>query len=314
MPPKAQHDSDDELIEPMVANANMAKYFDLHYSEKFMKSLPEKIKDRVQVLLKYHDDYMELQERIEQQEQQLRKEFDAKYAPILERRREIINGMGSEVTDTEVMKGFPAEHTGKVDIAKEAGEGSKREGLPEFWLSALCNNVTLASMITARDEGALKHLIDVLSRTIDGGYGSFEVIFTFSPNDYFHEDQLTIAVVMGDKGLTVKRGPLTWKKGKNLTMEPAKVKHTKRNSRAQMKQVPCNSFFNIFQDKKDDDNNDNDDEDEDEEDVINVLRILHNNIIPCAVLHYTREADEGDGDMCVEEEDTDVDHDNSDTK
>ncbi|CCW71539.1 unnamed protein product [Phytomonas sp. Hart1] len=313
MPPKAQHDSDDEPIEPMMSNTNMAKYFDQHYSETFMKSLPEKIKDRVQVLLKYHDDCMKLQENVEQEEQQLRKEFDAKYASIFARRREIINGTGPEVTDSEVMAGFPEEHTGKVDITKEEVEEVKRKGIPEFWLQALSNNVTLASMITERDEGALKHLIDVSSHTIDGEYGSFEVVFTFSSNIYFQEDQLTIAVVMGEEGSTLKRGPLTWKKGKNLTMEPGKVKTAKRNSRVQLKQIPCNSFFNIFQDKKDTDD-DNDSEDDEEEEVINILRILHNNIIPCAVLHYTGEADEGDGDMGMEDEYTDSDSEDSDTK
>lgn len=66
-------------------------------------------------------------------------------------------------------------------------------GIPEFWLTALRNHITISGLITERDEGALKHLIDIRLAYLDNSADAkpgFKIIFTFSPNEYFDNEVL----------------------------------------------------------------------------------------------------------------------------
>jgi nucleosome assembly protein 1-like 1 len=65
-------------------------------------------------------------------------------------------------------------------------------GIPEFWLTALRNHVGLSEIITERDAGALKHLIDLQLTYLknDDPKPGFKITFVFSPNEYFENEKL----------------------------------------------------------------------------------------------------------------------------
>jgi nucleosome assembly protein 1-like 1 len=64
-------------------------------------------------------------------------------------------------------------------------------GIPEFWLTALRNHVGLNELITDRDAGALRHLIDVQIAYLESeGKPGFKLIFVFSSNECFGNDVL----------------------------------------------------------------------------------------------------------------------------
>lgn len=308
MPPKMSYESDDECAD-LVNESAMQKYLDLDYSKNFMAGLPKEIRQRAEVLLKYHEDAQKLQREMEAKEMDLHRKYDILYEPILKRRTEIVNGTGAEVSEEEVQRGVPMEHEGQVSTA---GPMDDEKGLPGFWLQVLHHHVALSSLIEEKDEEALNHLIDISTRTGDGDYGSFDVVFTFSPNNFFEEEKLTLTLLV-DKasGPQIRRSPITWKAGKNLTVEKVtkkqKAKKTKQ-VRVIEREVPCESFFTIFQEKEADEEDDNG-EDDTEEQIISLLQILHNSVVPCAVRHYTGEAPDGSSDIEEEEEGDDDDDD-----
>ena len=79
----------------------------------------------------------------------------------------------------------------------EAGSADKMEettssdvkGIPEFWLSAMKNQISLAEMITDRDEAALKDLTDVRMEYLDKP--GFRLIFEFAENEFFTNKAIT---------------------------------------------------------------------------------------------------------------------------
>jgi nucleosome assembly protein 1-like 1 len=103
------------------------------------------------------------------------------------------------------------------------------EGIPQFWLTALRNHPGLSEIITERDAGALRHLIDVrLSYlpTTDPKPG-FKIAFVFEPNEYFENGILEKTYLYQEEvgysgdfvydraiGTEIK-----WKEDKDLTKE-----------------------------------------------------------------------------------------------
>src|SRR5690606_32810777 len=63
------------------------------------------------------------------------------------------------------------------------------KGIPEFWLTAMKNHLSLAETITDRDEGALKYLTDIRLAYLDPP--GFKLIFEFAENEYFTNKTIT---------------------------------------------------------------------------------------------------------------------------
>jgi nucleosome assembly protein 1-like 1 len=106
--------------------------------------------------------------------------------------------------------------------------------IPQFWLTALRNHIGLAGLITDRDEGALKHLIDIRYEYLDdstdsehGGKPGFKLIFTFTPNEFFENEVLTKTYIyqqeLGYNGDFIYDRAIgteiKWKEDKDLTKE-----------------------------------------------------------------------------------------------
>lgn len=297
---------DEDMMDAL--SGPMQKYFNPKYSEEFMAELPERVRQRAQVLLQYHEEFMQLEKDMEQKECELRRKYDALYAPILARRKEIISG--ADPTEEEVQKGFPAEHAGQVNIV--GADGEEKKGLEDFWLQVLQHHVVLKSMIEDHDEDVLRHLVDISTKVVDGGYGSFAVTFTFAPNPYLEEEQLTLTLHVKDDKTEIHRSPLTWKPGKNVTVHTVtKKQRAKRTGQVRTisREEPRPSFFSIFKESEDDDDDDDDDEadendkEEEKEQLVSLMQVLHNSIVPCAVNYYTGEAPDGSSDVEDDEED-----------
>jgi len=130
-------------------------------------------------------------------------------------------------------------------------------GIPEFWLTALRNHVGLSELITDRDAGALKHLLDIRISYLTDSVPGFKLIFEFSPNEYFENAALEKTYVYQEEvgysgdfvydraiGTDIK-----WKEDKDLTKEfEIKKQRNKNTNRTRLvrKSRPTESFFNFF--------------------------------------------------------------------
>ncbi|CCD16015.1 unnamed protein product [Trypanosoma congolense IL3000] len=313
----AQHrDDDDDDASEEDNSAMYQKYFNKNFSREFMSKLPKRINERVQVLLHYHEECEKIRKSFEEKETALRRKYDELYAPLLDKRMEIITGKHLP-TDEEVMEGMPSDHQGVVDITCT---DDTEKGLPGFWLRVLKHHVLPKFVIKEHDEPVLMHLMDVRSGVVDGGYGSFAVAFIFEPNEFFEETTLILKLIQGEDGVNIDRTPITWKPGKDVTVKKKRKKTGKRGQagKSAMVTVPRASFFNAFKESGWEIDADDDDDDDDELDggddewIEQFLQVLHTSIIPSAVHHYTGEAPDGSSDIdsdCDDEEDEESDDD-----
>ncbi|CAG9572731.1 putative nucleosome assembly protein [Leishmania major strain Friedlin] len=318
MPPKNQRDApvvipDEDDEGDMMEMGNMLdfqKYLDPDFSKNFMASLPEKIRQRAQVLSAYDKDLSAQQKAYKAKEMDILRRYDALFEPLLQRRKEIVTG--AAVSDEEVKKGMPEEHVNvisvEVDETDEAAKAADAFGLEGFWLRVLRHHAVIDSTIEPHDEDVLKHLVDIRSSVAEGEYGSFQVIFTFSPNDFFEEETITATVSIKDDKSELTVSPITWKPGKNVMIHTVtKKQRAKRTGqvRTTTRDVPQLSFFWLFKKKTEavgDDDAEKDGEEDDEEQRISMLEVLHTCIVPNAVRYYTGEAPNGFSDVDEEDE------------
>jgi nucleosome assembly protein 1-like 1 len=126
--------------------------------------------------------------------------------------------------------------------AKDEESASDVKGIPEFWLSAMKNQISLAEMITERDEAALKDLTDVRMEYLDKP--GFRLIFEFAENEYFTNKTITKSYFYqtengygGDFIYDHAEGDkIEWKDGKDLTV---RVESKKQRNKSRS----CDLFF-----------------------------------------------------------------------
>lgn len=165
-------------------------------SSGYIESLPPAVKRRVSGLRGVQQEHSKLEDEFQKEVLELEKKYFAKFTPLYEKRAAIVNGK-TEPTDEEVKAGenddeqLDAEGEGAADASapKEGDVADDVAGIPEFWLSAMKNQTTLAEMITDRDEAALKHLIDVRMEYLDKP--GFRLIFEFAENEFFSNKTIT---------------------------------------------------------------------------------------------------------------------------
>lgn len=165
-------------------------------SSGYIESLPAPVRRRVAGLRAVQKDHSKLEAEFQEEVLQLEKKYFAKFTPLYEKRAAIVNGK-VEPTEDEVKAGDDEEFGQSLgEVMESSGEASKQSdlpdnvaGIPEFWLSAMKNQVTLAEMITDRDEAALKHLTDVRMEYLDKP--GFRLIFEFATNEFFSDKIVT---------------------------------------------------------------------------------------------------------------------------
>lgn len=232
-------------------------------SSGYIESLPAEVKRRVAGLKGIQKEHSKLEAEFQEEVLQLEKKYFTKFTPLYQKRSAIVNG-ASEPTEEEVEAG---EKDDEDEDEEEEGEGAavkeesaaesseKVKGIPEFWLSAMKNQISLAEMITDRDEGALKSLIDVRMEYLDKP--GFRLIFEFADNEYFTNKIITKTYFYqnesgygGDFIYDHAEGSkIEWKAGQDLTVRIEQKKQRNKNTkqtRIVKKTVPTESFFNFF--------------------------------------------------------------------
>jgi nucleosome assembly protein 1-like 1 len=245
-------------------------------SSGYIESLPASVRRRVAGLKGVQKDHSKLEAEFQEEVLQLEKKYFAKFTPLYQTRAKIVNG-AAEPSDEQVKVGeeMDAEDDeddeDKPETELNKDEGKDVKGIPEFWLSAMKNQISLAEMITDRDEAALKHLTDVRMEYLDRP--GFKLIFEFEDNEFFSNKTITKTYFYqeengygGDFIYDHAEGDsVDWKAGKDLTVRIESKKQRNKSeccngstnkhiltitdtkqTRVVKKTVPTESFFNFF--------------------------------------------------------------------
>lgn len=209
-------------------------------SSGYVESLPAPVRNRVTGLKGIQKDHAKLEAEFQEEVLQLEKKYFAKFTPLYQKRAAIVNG-DAEPTEAEV-------EAGKADEDEEDGaEAEKPEarestipedakGIPEFWLSAMKNQISLAELITDRDEEALKSLTDIRMEYLEKP--GFRLIFDFAPNDFFTNKTISKTYFYredtgygGDFIYDHAEGDkIDWKAGKDLTVRVESKKQRNKST------------------------------------------------------------------------------------
>ncbi|KAK8101597.1 uncharacterized protein PG998_006989 [Apiospora kogelbergensis] len=234
-------------------------------SSGYIESLPAPVRRRVAGLKGIQKEHSKLEAEFQEEVLQLEKKYFAKFTPLYQKRAKIVNG-GTEPSEEEIAAGEKDDdEEAEADAADKPKEEEKSaetaetaevvSGIPEFWLSAMKNQISLAEMITDRDEGALKHLIDIRMEYLDKP--GFRLIFEFDDNKFFTNKTITKTYFYqnesgygGDFIYDHAEGDkINWKEGEDLTVRVESKKQRNKNTkqtRIVKKTVPTESFFNFF--------------------------------------------------------------------
>ncbi|KAI1485733.1 NAP-domain-containing protein [Biscogniauxia mediterranea] len=275
-------------------------------SSGYIESLPAPVRRRVAGLKGIQKDHSKLEAEFQEEVLQLEKKYFAKFTPLYEKRAEIVNGK-AEPTDEEVKAG---EEDNEEDAESKAEKPEKPAetaenvpGIPEFWLSAMKNQISLAEMITDRDEEALRSLVDIRMEYLDKP--GFRLIFDFAENSFFTNKTITKTYYYqnesgygGDFIYDHAEGDkINWKEGQDLTVRIESKKQRNKNTkqtRIVKKTVPTESFFNFFSPPKAPTDDDDEDAASDIEERLELDYQLGEDIkeklIPRAIDWFTGEA------------------------
>lgn len=300
-------------------------------SSGYIESLPAPIRRRIDGLKGVQKDHSKLEAEFQEEVLQLEKKYFAKFTPLYQKRASIVNGV-IEPTEEEVKAGAEDDDEEEAEKPEEKPEDADIKGIPEFWLTAMKNSITLAETITDRDEAALKSLVDIRMEYLEKP--GFKLIFEFAENEFFTNKEITKTYYYqeesgygGDFIYDHAEGDkIDWKAGKDLTVRVESKKQRNKNTkqvRVVKRTVPTESFFNFFTPPKPPaDEEDMDDASSDIEERLELDYQLGEDIkeklIPRAVDWYTGDAlqfeevdDDLDGGDYEDDEDdySDEDHD-----
>jgi len=298
-------------------------------------SLP--VKRRIKALKQLQLVTLNIEAKFYEEVHALECKYNRMCAPVYEKRSEIAAG-NYEPTDAECVWDSDDEDVKndsksdvKIEEITEKGEETESEnvkGIPEFWLTIFKNVGVLAEMLEEHDEPILKHLYDIKVIFLECNPMGFVLEFHFNPNEYFSNSVLTKEYIMkcspekndpfsfeGPEIYKSKGCIIDWKKGKNVTVKTIKKnqKHKSRGStRTVMKTVQNESFFNFFTPPVVPEGADTDVDEDTQRLLTSDFEIGHyirERIVPRAILYYTGEGLEDEGEEFEEEEAEDDDED-----
>ncbi|KAI0897947.1 nucleosome assembly protein [Annulohypoxylon nitens] len=277
-------------------------------SSGYIESLPQHVRRRVAGLKGIQKDHSKLEAEFQEEVLQLEKKYFARFTPLYEKRAAIVNGQ-QEPTEEQIKAGEEdnEDDEPKAEEKKETTDAAAEvtelvKGIPEFWLSAMKNQISLAEMITDRDEAALRFLTDIRMEYLDKP--GFRLIFEFAENEYFTNKTITKTYFYqnesgygGDFIYDHAEGDkINWKEGQDLTVRIESKKQRNKNTkqtRIVKKTVPTESFFNFFSPPK----APTDDDDDAASDIEERLELdyqlgedIKEKLIPRAIDWFTGEA------------------------
>jgi nucleosome assembly protein 1-like 1 len=296
-------------------------------SSGYVESLPANVRKRVTGLKGVQKEHAKLEAQFQEEVLELEKKYFQKFTPLYQKRAKIVNGDNEpskeEIEAGEAEEEDDDEEDGMEEEKTDTPADDSIKGIPEFWLSAMKNQVSLAEMISERDEEALKFLTDIRMEYLEKP--GFKLIFEFAPNEFFTNKTVSKTYLYqeengygGDFIYDHAEGEkINWQPNKDLTTKIESKKQRNKNTkqtRVVRKTVPCESFFNFFSPPKPpaDDDDDSSDIEERLELDYQLGEDIKEKLIPRAVDWFTGEAlqyeqlddfDEGD----FEDEDDDED-------
>lgn len=204
-------------------------------SSGYVESLPPPVRRRVAGLKGVQKEHAKLEAEHQAEVLALEKKYFAKFTPLYEKRAKIVNGQAEpspeevEAGETEDDKDDEKDEKDEKDEeTKEGGDDKKAEaemkGIPEFWLSAMKNQISLAELITDRDEAALKHLTDIRLEYLERP--GFRLIFEFEENEFFTNKVISKTYYYQSESAyggdfiydSAEGDSIDWKPGKDLTV------------------------------------------------------------------------------------------------
>ncbi|MCJ1393810.1 hypothetical protein MMC18_006686 [Xylographa bjoerkii] len=231
-------------------------------SSGYIEALPAPVRRRVAGLKGVQKEHTKLEGEFQEEVLQLEKKYFAKFTPLYEKRAKIING-AAEPTEEEVKAGEAEDEENedeeeagaKTSAPSDSAANENVSGIPEFWLSAMKNQISLAELITDRDEVALKSLTDIRMEYLE--QPGFRLIFEFAPNEFFSNKSITKTYFYqeesgygGDFIYDHAEGDkIDWLPNQDLTVKIESKKQRNKNTkqtRVVKKTVPTDSFFNFF--------------------------------------------------------------------
>ncbi|XP_034937204.1 nucleosome assembly protein 1-like 1 isoform X2 [Chelonus insularis] len=308
------------------------------------QNFPECIKRRIKALKQLQLSFFNIEAKFYEEVHALECKYNKMFSELYEKRSNIISGV-YEPTDEECVwetdeedENLPNDVKDKlkienVDEKKNESEKEDVKGIPEFWLSLFKNVGMLDEMVQEHDEPILKHLYDIKVILLESDPMGFVLEFHFEPNEYFCNSVLTKEYIMkcapdkndpfsfeGPEICKSKGCVIDWKKGKNVTVKTIKKsqKHKSHGHvRTVTKTIQNDSFFNFFSPPVVPDDSEAVDLDEDMKSLLTsdfeIGHYIRERIVPRAVLYYTGECLEDEGDDYEEEEcDEDEDEDDDD--
>jgi nucleosome assembly protein 1-like 1 len=279
----------------------------------YLDDQPAEVKRRIRAL-KFHDLKKEDLNKLYFEElSALRKKYMNLRQPILSEMAAIIQGNREPTEDETVLDD---EDEGSDRIEEVESSAARVKGVPDFWLHVLKNSPLIGDLITEADEAALKHLqnIEVVSLDPHG----FQINFQFAPNEFFSNAVLSKSYFFressddadGDEleGGRSEGTQIDWKDKNDLTVKVEMKTQKKKGSkevRTVRKEVPCESFFHIFNPPlmPDEDTEDDDELYEAIEADFQIGELLKNRIIPRALDCYLGEMSDLEDEDCCDEED-----------
>lgn len=299
----------------------------LHLTSEGVSELPEAVQRRISGLRGLQKRYSDLESQFQKELFELEKAYAKKYAPIFKRRSEVVRG-ADEPTEEEIKKGEAADENEKKEPtsseSKKQEGGDDTKGIPEFWLTAMKNVLSLSEMITPEDEGALSHLVDIRISYMEKP--GFKLEFEFAENPFFTNKILTKTYYyMEESGPSnvflydhAEGDKVDWKENADLTVRTVTKKQRNKNTkqtRVVKVSVPRDSFFNFFNPPTPPSEEDEESESPELDELLEldyqIGEDFKEKLIPRAVEWFTGEAlalenYDGFSDLDVEEDEDDV--------
>jgi nucleosome assembly protein 1-like 1 len=163
-------------------------------------------------------------------------ELERKYEKLFEswdkKREEIINGKREpEEAELVLLEEFktPTKEKGRINVDVEELKANK--GFPGFWSKAMQHNPILSPHLKEIDLPILNYVTDIKATKEEGN--SYKIIFTFAPNDYFTNTELTKIMIMDKKDDQICKETIgtkiQWKEGKNVTVKTTTKKQKNKS-------------------------------------------------------------------------------------
>ncbi|KAL4457364.1 hypothetical protein ABPG75_012229 [Micractinium tetrahymenae] len=247
-----------EVLQQLMASGNTQLIQALERSLKgmvgqssgYIESLPAPVRTRIGYLKELDGERAELYDRYREERRALEEKYEKLYAPLYDRRRDVINGAAEA----------PENETDEGKQAASAEEGEAPKGVPDFWMIAL-RNAMEEETITDKDAEVLSYLTDVRCErfhgTENGGEDAedegFRLVFTFRENPFFSNKELVKTYHLSDEDdmmlRKIETSGVNWKAGKDVTVKVMKKKPkpgAKASGKPQTKTEPVESFFRWF--------------------------------------------------------------------